>query len=153
MKSRAPRIAAGLVGAFIAAIGAEAAIACGYAGILMFTSQPIGNADIGDAFIFVAASAMYSSAIIALPVILLLALPCVLVSNRLQHFSRNYYLLSGAVIGLLTFVLLEARERWLPGPLLLVDFDVRFFAISSIISGAVSAWAFWSIARPDKWQR
>lgn len=147
------RMAFGFAGAFLAAISSGVVLTCAYTLLLIPPGKDKYPATgVSDGLLLIASSAAYVSAAIAFVVIACVALPYVIVSNRLQYCSRNYYLWSGVAIGLLAFILLEVRQHWLPAPPLRLDCDVLFFAISSMISGAVSAWVFWSIARPDKWQ-
>jgi hypothetical protein len=149
-KTQLLRVALGFAGAFLAAVSSSVVLTCAYSLLLIPGKAKEPARGISDGLLLIASSAAYVSALIAFLVIACVALPYVIVSNRLQHFSRNYYLWSGVAIGLLAFILLEVRQHWLPAPPFRVDLDVLFFAISSVISGAVSAWAFWSIARPDR---
>jgi hypothetical protein len=150
-KAQMLRMALGFSGAFFAAVSSGVILTCAYSLLLIVGKAKEPATGISDGLLLIASSAAYVSAIIAFLLIACVALPYVIVSNRLQRFSRNYYLWSGVAIGLLAFILLEVRQHWLPAPPFRVDLDVLFFAISSMISGAVSAWVFWSAARPDKW--
>jgi len=152
-KTGALKIFLGIAGAFAAAVGSGVIFSCAYSLLLIPADLKNSEAVISDGLLFVAASAVYLSSVVAFLTLTFLALTYVIISNRLQHSSRRYYLCSGVAIGPFVFILLEIWQHRLPGPPFRVDFDVLFFAISFMISGTTSAWAFWSIARPDKWQR
>ena len=153
MKSGVLRFSAGLLSAFVAAVCTETLLTCGYTGIWLLFSQPIHNTDVGDGFSFIAISAMYASAIIALPTTAFVALPYFIISNHLGHSSRRYYLRSGLIIGLLVILAVGIWHFRYPGPPFRIDFDVVFFTVSSMIAGAMATLAFWGIARPDRLQQ
>lgn len=148
MISKALRVVAGLCGAFIVAVLVGVLLSCGYATILAFVSGT--GTEVAHGLVFIAVNAAYVSVIIALPTVLILALPHVLISNRLHRTSRTYYLFSGIVIGLIAAVVTGIRQRTLPGPPFHMGSDEYFFVLSTAIAGAVSALAFWKIARPDR---
>lgn len=153
MRSVVLRVSAGLLSAFVTAVCTETLLTCGYTGIWLLLSQPIRNTDVGDGLSFIAISAMYASASIALPTTVFVALPYFIVSNHLRHSSRRYYLWSGLIIGLLV---ISAAGIWhfrYPGPPFRINFDVVFFTISSMIAGAMATLAFWITARPDRFQQ
>ena len=152
MRSRTLSIAAGLVGAFLAAVCAGIVLSCGYAVMRVLSSGPSATANMGEGLAFIAINAMYVSASLALPTILLVALPHVIISNRLRHFSRKYYLWSGVAIGLLVVVVVGIRQHLHPGPPVRIGPDQWFFIFSAIIAGALAALIFWNIARPDRSQ-
>jgi len=150
MNSGILRVLVGLVGAFVTAVCTETLLTCGYAGIWLLASQSVQNT--GDGLSFIAITAMYASGSIALPTIILIALPYAVVSNYWRKSSRRYYLWSGLVIGLLAIVAAGIWHYRYPGPPIRADFDMAFFAISSMVTGVIAALAFWLIARPDRLQ-
>lgn len=150
MRSRTLSIATGLIGAFLAAVGTGIVSSCGYAIIRVLTSGPGAEAKMGEGLAFIAVNAMYVSASIALPTILLAALPHVIISNRLRHSSRKYYLWSGVAIGLLVVIAVGVRQHMHPGPPLRIGPDEWLFVLSALGAGAIAALVFWIVARPDR---
>lgn len=142
------KIAAGLGGAFVAAVLVAVVMTCGYAGVGVLMSG--GGTDVGSGLMFIAVNAAYVSAIIALPAILILALPHIVVSNRLRRTSRMYYLASGMVIGLVAILVAGIRQRMLPAPPLKMGLDEYFYLLAAAVAGAISALTFWKVARPDR---
>jgi hypothetical protein len=147
------RTAVGLIGAFVIAVCAEAMLTLLYTGTWLLAARPIANTDVLDGTSFIVMSAMYVSASIALPAIIFVALPYVVVSNYLGKSSRRYYLCSGLSIGLLVIAVVGIWHLRYPGPPMRLRVDDLFFAVSAMITGAAAALAFWRIARPDRLQQ
>jgi len=146
------KMAVGLAAAFFAAVGVCIAFACGYALLSLPTSKESG-AQVADGLLFIAVSAAYVSAVMAFLAIVLIALPHIIISHRLRHSSRNYYVWSGIAIGLLVVIVAAVHQRLYPGPPFHMGSDEYFYIVSGIAAGAISSLTFWSIARPDRWQR
>lgn len=147
------KLVTGLAGAFLAAVGVAVVLSCGYA--LLQLHDAVGKeaaSEVGGGLLFIATNAAYVSAVMAFLAIALLALPHVIISQRLQHTSRKYYVLSGIVIGLVVIVVAGIWQRRLPAPPFHMGLDQYFFVVSAIAAGAIAALAYWSIARPDQLQ-
>ena len=147
------KMVTGLAGAFLAAVGVAIVLSCGYA---LLQLHEVGNepgSEVGGGLLFIATNAAYVSACLALVAIALLALPHVIVSQRLEHTSKTYYVLSGVAIGLLVIIAAGIWQRRLPAPPLHMGRDQYFFILSAAASGAIAALTYWSIARPDRLQR
>jgi uncharacterized membrane protein len=147
------KLVIGLAGAFLAAVGVTVVLSCGYALLQLSAVHGEAGSDVGDGLLFIATNAAYVSAVMAFLAIVLLALPHVLISQRLQHTSKKYYVLSGIVIGLVVIVVAEIWQRRLPAPPFHMGPDRYFFVVSAIVAGAISALTYWSIARPDQLSR
>lgn len=147
MTSKVLKMSAGLCGAFIAAVLVGVLLSCGYAAILVLVSG--AGTEVGEGLLFIAVNAAYVSVVIALPTVLILALPHVMISSRLHRTSITYYLLSGIIIGLIAAVVVGIRQNALPGPPFHMGMDQYFFVFSAATAGAISALAFWKVARPD----
>jgi hypothetical protein len=91
--------------------------------------------------------------VVAIPVAigftLLIAVPAHYIASRLRRTSRRFYVLGGVVIGIIVAILslLDFQnvpptnyEEWI--------FNALTIAIA-LISGPLSAFVFWKIARPD----
>ena len=141
------RLLAGLAGAFVAAVGACVVLSCGYA-LLVAAGHGAALADVGGGFLFVAVSAAFVSGQIALLAIVLLALPHVVISQRLQRTSRRHFVLSGIAIGLIAVAAAGIWQRRLPAPPFHMGADEYFFVISAIAAGTVSALVYRKIAYP-----
>ena len=87
----AKRLATALVGAFLAAVGVTVILSCGYALLGLRDVGMVPASELGDGLVFIAASSAYASAERAFLAIVLLGLPHVIVSQRLQHTSKNYW--------------------------------------------------------------
>jgi hypothetical protein len=144
------RLATGLFGAFLAAVGVTVILSCGYALLRLRDVGIVPASELGDGLVFIATSSAYASAERAFLAIVLLALPHVLVSQRLQHTSKKYYVLSGIVIGLIVIVVAEVWRRRFPMPPFHMGADQYFYVFAAIAAGGVSALTYWSIARPDR---
>jgi hypothetical protein len=143
------KLVAGLAGAFLAAVGVGVILSCGYA-LLQLHDGKEAASEVGDGLLFIATNAAYVSAVMAFLAIALLALPHVIISQRFQHTSREYYVMSGIVIGLVVIVVAGIWQRRLPAPPFHMGRDQYFFMVSAIAAGAIAAMAYWSIARPDR---
>jgi hypothetical protein len=144
------KLVTGLAGAFLAAVGVGVILSCGYALLQLSDVRKETGSEFGSGLLFIATNAAYVSAVMASLAIALLALPHVIVSQRLRYTSKKYYVLSGIVIGLVVIVVAEIWQRRLPAPPFHMGSDQYFFAVSAIAAGAVSALTYWSIARPDR---
>jgi hypothetical protein len=144
------KLVTGLAGAFLAAVGVSVILSCGYALLQLRDVGKEAGSEVGGGLLFIATNAAYVSAVMAFLAIALLALPHVIISQRLQHTSRKYYVLSGIVIGLVVIVVAEIWQRRLPAPPFHMGSDQYFFLVSAIAAGAISALTYWSIARPDQ---
>lgn len=144
------RITAGLVAAFAAAVAVETLATCAYTTLQVLASGHGLGAAHGGGLAFVALGAAYVSARIALVTVVLIALPYVIISHKLQHVSLIYDVLSGTVIGAGVFMVMILRRFTYPAPPLRMGSDQYFLAISAIVVGAVAALTFWVVARPDK---
>jgi len=142
------KLITGLAGAFLAAVGVAVILSWGYALLQLFAAGKEAGSEVGGGLLFIAINAAYVSAVMASLAIALLALPHVIVSQRLQHTSRKYYVLSGIVIGLVVIVIAGIWQRRLPAPPFHMGSDQYFFALSAMAAGAISALTFWNIARP-----
>ena len=139
------RLFSGLVGAFVAAVGVCVALSCGYA-LLVAAGHGAASADVGGGLLFIAVSAAFVSAQIALLAIALLALPHVVISQRLQRTSKRYFVLSGIVIGLIAVAAAGIWQRRLPAPPFHMGADQYFFVVTAVVAGAVSALVYRKIA-------
>lgn len=146
----ATKLVTGLVGAFLAAVGVGVVLSCGYALLQLLAAGKGAGSEVGGGVLFIAINAAYVSAVMASLAIALLALPHVIVSQRLRHTSKKYYVLSGIVIGLVVIVVAGIWQRRLPAPPFHMGSDQYFFVVSAIAAGAMSALTYWSIARPDR---
>lgn len=141
---------AGLLGAWMAAIFASTVLSCGYSLLIAFSDArhiPPSRVIFSNIELF-AAGAAYLSGRISIVAIALFALPHVIVSRRLNKTSRGYFVMSGAVIGLITVV---AVLVWQRGFLALQSFigrDEYFLLVMSMVVGAIAAFVYWKIARP-----
>lgn len=145
------KLVTGLVGAFFAAVGVAVVLSCGYA--LLQLHGAVGKeaaSEVGGGLLFIATNAAYVSAVMAFLAIALLALPHVIISQRLRHTSRKYYVLSGIVIDLVVIAVAGIWQRRLPAPPFHMGPDQYFFIVSAIAAGAIAALTYWSIARPDR---
>lgn len=88
----------GFAAAFIAAVAAAVISSCGY-GVFRILVSGSSERDVYGAFGFTAMYAAYLSARIALPAIVVAAVPYVLLSMKLRRTSLRYYVASGALIG------------------------------------------------------
>ena len=141
------RLIAGLAGAFVAAVCVCVVLSCGYA-LLVAAGHEAASADVASGLLFVAVNAAYVSAQIAFLAIVLLALPHVVVSQRLQRTSRRYFVFSGISIGLIAIAAAGIWQRRLPAPPFHMGADQYFFVVSAIVAGAVSALVYRKIAYP-----
>jgi len=148
--AQAFKVAIGLLGAFLAAVGVGIVLGCGYALVPLVIAGKELESPVGDALLFIAANAAYFSAVIAFLAIALIALPHVIISHHLRQSSRKYYLVSGIAIGLLVVVIVGIWQRLRPGPPFHIGSDEYFFTFSAVSAGAVAALTYWKIARPDK---
>jgi hypothetical protein len=131
----------------MAAVGVCVALSCGYA-LLVAAGHGAASADVGSGLLFIAVNAAFVSAQIALLAIALLALPHVVISQRLQRTSKGYFVISGIVIGLVSVAAAGIWQRRLPAPPFHMGADQYFFVISAIAAGAVSALTYRRIAHP-----
>jgi hypothetical protein len=144
------RTVAGLVGAFVVAVCTETMLTLFYTGLWLLAARPNRSADVLGGTSFIAMSAMYVSARIALPAVIFVALPYVVVSNHFGKSSRRYYLWSWLAIGLLVITIAGIWHFRYPGPPTQLSGENIFFAVSAMITGSAAALAFWLIARPDQ---
>ena len=110
------------------------------------TATGAASADVGCGLLFIAVSAAFVSAQIALLAIALLALPHVVISQRLQRTSKRYFVLSGIVIGLIAVAAAGIWQRRLPAPPFHMGADQYFFVVTAVVAGAVSALVYRKIA-------
>ena len=139
------RLLAGLAGAFVAAVCICVVLSCGYA-LLLTAGHEAASADVAGGLLFIAVNAVYVSAQIALMAIALLALPHVVISQRLQQTSKRYFVFSGIAIGLIAIAAAGIWQRRLPAPPFHMGADQYFFVVSAIVAGAVSALVYRKIA-------
>lgn len=144
------KLVTGLAGAFLAAVGVGVILSCGYALLQLSDAGKESGSEVGGGLLFIATNAAYVSAVMASLAIALLALPHVIVSQRLRHTSKKYYVLSGIVIGLVVIVVAEVWRRRFPMPPFHMGADQYFYVVAAIAAGGVSALTYWSIARPDR---
>jgi hypothetical protein len=149
MRSNFLAISAGLVCAFLAAVGVGIVLTSFYALIAVLTSGTGAETNLSNGLAFIAVSAGYISASIALPTIIFAAVPHVIVSHRLGHSSWRYYLVSGIIIALIAVAVVGIRQYALPAPTFHLGRDEYLFIFSAIVAGAISALTFWKVARPD----
>jgi hypothetical protein len=144
------RVAAGLGGAFIAVVVVGVATSCAYVAFRVGVSGKGSIPNASDGFEFVALTAAYISGSVALPTILVVALPFVLISQKLKRTSLTYYLVAGVVISTVVAVLTAARRLLYPAPPFQFGPDEAFLIVVAIAAGGLAALAFWKIARPDR---
>lgn len=144
------KLVTGLAGAFLAAVGVGVILSCGYALLQLHDVGKESALEVSGGLLFIATNAAYVSAVMAFLAITLLALPHVIISQRLHHTSKKYYVLSGIVIGLVVIAAAGIWQRRLPAPPFHMGADQFFFVVSAIAAGAIAALTYWSIARPDQ---
>ena len=148
----AKKLLIGLAGAFLAAVSVVVILSCGYALLQLHDAGKEAASEVGGGLLFIATNAAYVSAVMAFLAIALLALPHAIISQRLGHTSKTYYVLSGVVIGLVVIAVAGIWQRRLPAPPFHMGSDQYFFVVSAIAAGAIAALTYWSIARPDQWR-
>lgn len=141
----------GFAAAFIAAVAAAVISSCGY-GVFRILVSGSSERDVYGAFGFTAMYAAYLSARIALPVIVVAAVPYVFLSMKLRRTSLRYYVASGALIGLGTVVVMAGWRYLHPMPPFHMDADDYFTVFTGVFAGAVAALTFWKVVRPDRLQ-
>ena len=141
----------GLSAAFLAAVCTGTVMSIAYALIEALPYFHDSDLEISGGLWFVAVNAAYVSSSIALPTILLVALPHILVSFRLRRVSMTYYVASGTVIGLAAVIAIElVRQLGYPGPPFRFDADTAFFLVTAATAGAVAAFTFWKTVNPER---
>jgi hypothetical protein len=139
----------GFVVAFAAAVAVGVLGSVGY-GVARILVSPGGSmTDEVGGLVFIAVMAAYLSAKLAVPTIVFGGVPFVLLSFRLRWGSLHSYVVWGAILGIGTFAVMTAWKYLYPMPSFHMDSDTYFTAISTTSAGAVAAFAFWSVVRPD----
>lgn len=143
------RLVAGLTGAFLAAVITVVILSCGY--VLLQLRDFGDTTTIVDGLLFIASTTAYASTIVAFFAITFLALPLIIIFQRLGCTSKKHYILSGMMIGLAVISAVEIWRRWqFFLPPFHMGADEYFFVVSAIAAGAMAALTYWSIALPDR---